>query len=468
MPSSVAPTPPSGEDATDEVLILGENDRRRRKKRRRQVIAGVAVLAVAGGGVSAWLVTRTGGSASATTTGFTTTTELVAAKTGNMDTTASASGTLEPADEADLTFAVSGEVTSVKVTDGEKVKKGQVLATVGTTALSEAVSQADENLTSANAALTTATDDDDAASEIDQDQATVTNDQTDVTNAKADLADADLKSTITGEVSTVGLAVGDEVTGSGTGSSGSGSSDTGSSGTGSSGTGTSSTGSTTSDADAASSGSASDGIEVVSTGRFTVSADVDDTEVSSVKVGDPVVITPSESETTVDGKVTSVGLVASDSEDVSDFPVTISVTGVHDSLYAGATATVSITVKELKNVIEIPTAAISYTGSNPTVTVSIAGQQATKTITTGSTLDDETQVTSGLAAGDKVVEKVIKFKGANGSSKSLFGGTAGGERGDFAGGARRGDFTGGGGFGGGGGAGLGGGAAGGAAGGQNG
>ena len=54
-----------------------------------------------------------------------------------MTQTVSASGTLTPADDDTLTFAVPGTVTAVDVTTGQKVTTGQTLATIDSTALSD-------------------------------------------------------------------------------------------------------------------------------------------------------------------------------------------------------------------------------------------------------------------------------------------------------------------------------------------
>ena len=53
-------------------------------------------------------------------------------------------------------FAVSGTVTSVPVSVGQKVTKGQALARVGTADLKSAVTLAEANLTAADASLTSA------------------------------------------------------------------------------------------------------------------------------------------------------------------------------------------------------------------------------------------------------------------------------------------------------------------------
>jgi multidrug efflux pump subunit AcrA (membrane-fusion protein) len=181
---------------------------------------------------------------------------------------------------------------------------------------------------------------------------------------------------------------------------------------------------------------------------------VDDTQVGEVKVGDQAVITPEGSTTDVYGTVTSVGLVASSTSTVAAFPVTIAVTGNPTGLYAGSTATVSIVTKEIANAIQVPTAAISYSGGKATVTEVVNGSNVVRSVTTGQVSDGDTQITSGLTSGDKVVERVVKFNAsAAGGGRSLFGGTSsGGSTGGFPGGGRAAGGTsggaGGGGFGG--------------------
>ena len=108
---------------------------------------------------------------------------------------------------------------------------------------------------------------------------------------------------------------------------------------------------------------------VISTGDYVVDTTVDDTEVGQVKTGDQAVITPTGSSTEVYGTVASVGLIATESSDVATFPVVIDVTGSPSGLYPGATADVDIIVQQLNDVVEVPTAALNYTGGQASVTV---------------------------------------------------------------------------------------------------
>ncbi|MDQ1360844.1 MAG: hypothetical protein QOJ44_1221, partial [Acidimicrobiaceae bacterium] len=155
--------------------------------------------------------------------------------------------------------------------------------------------------------------------------------------------------------------------------------------------------------------------------------------------------------TNVYGTVSSVGLIATQSSTVATFPVAIAVTGNPTGIYAGSTATLSIVVKQLNNVVEVPTAAISYSGGQSTVTVVQNGSHVPRTVTTGVSSNGQTQVTSGLTAGEKVLEQVVKFNGtAGGAGRSLFGGSGGGGTGGAGGFGGAGRFRGGaGGFGGG-------------------
>ena len=98
----------------------------------RRGVAAVVVVLLAVVGTGAWLLTRPSGAAAAQQV-----TATVAA--GTYQQTVSATGTLEPTRQADLDFAVSGRVTSVRVAAGDTVQKGDRLATLDTSSLDAAL-----------------------------------------------------------------------------------------------------------------------------------------------------------------------------------------------------------------------------------------------------------------------------------------------------------------------------------------
>jgi hypothetical protein len=123
----------------------------------------------------------------------------------------------------------------------------------------------------------------------------------------------------------------------------------------------------------------------------------------------------------------------------------INVTGSPSGLYAGASADVSIIVKQLNNVTEVPTQAISYNSSGQaTVTEVVNGAHVVKDVTVGAAENGETQITSGVSPGAKVLEQEIKFTAPNGSNGILGGAGGNGTKGGFPGGGGR-FFSGGGG-----------------------
>ncbi len=427
-------------DATGEIPLEGDLPPEVRSfwRRRRGVIIAAAVVLLAGaGGLIYWLT-----SGSSTPTGLVVTTTTVPVTTGTIQQTVASSGTIEPASQASLNFAVSGTVTAVNVKAGQSVTAGQVLATVDTTALSEEVSAAQAQLAAANARLASDETSDAATTQIDSDQAAVTSAESTLSNAQTSLNDAALTSTIAGTVASVDLNVGQQVSGSGSGSGGSGS--TGSAGD-AGGAATANTGSSTG---TGSSASSSAQIVVVGTDSYIVNTTVDDTEIGQISDGDQADIVPTGSTTTVYGTVASVSLIGSESSNVTTFPVVIDVTGDPSGLYAGSTADASIIVKQLNNVTEVPTQAISYnTNGQATVTQVVDGSHVVKTVTVGSAASGETQITKGVKAGDKVLERTISFRGGAGGTTGggLFGG-GGAARGRFGGGGfgGAGGFTGGG------------------------
>jgi multidrug efflux pump subunit AcrA (membrane-fusion protein) len=115
----------------------------------------------------------------------------------------------------------------------------------------------------------------------------------------------------------------------------------------------------------------------------------------------------------------------------------ISVTGTPTGLYPGASASVSIIVKQITNALVIPTSAIHFTGGKPTVFKLVNGKQTTVSVTTGMTQGAQTQILTGLAAGDQVVTPQATRTAGTGTGTT--GGTgrtgAGGFGGGGAGGA---------------------------------
>jgi multidrug efflux pump subunit AcrA (membrane-fusion protein) len=239
-----------------------------------------------------------------------------------------------------------------------------------------------------------------------------------------------LTSTIAGTVASVSLTVGQQVSGTGSGSGGSGSNGSGSGG---------SNGGSSNSSGNGSSGSSSGEIEVIGTDSYIVNTTVDDTQIGQITDGDQVDITPTGTSnggsTTVYGTVGSISLIGSQSSSVTTFPVVVDVTGNPSGLYAGASADVSIIVKQLNNVTEVPTGAISYNSSGQaTVTEVVNGADVVKNVTVGAAENGETQITSGIAAGSKVLEREIRFNAPGGAGGGILGGAGTGGAKGFPGG----------------------------------
>ncbi len=195
MPRSGAVGAPAEEGVPEEYVAQdAPAPRRRRRPTRNQALVGLAVVLAAAVGVVVTLVATSGGSASSSP--LSVTTQRVTVSTGTMRQTVAASGTIQPAEQADLQFGVSGQVTAVDVAAGQKVTAGQVLAKVDPTALQDEVNAAQATLSSDQARLSTDQADAATASQIDSDQAAVTSATSQLSSAQTNLADANLTSTI--------------------------------------------------------------------------------------------------------------------------------------------------------------------------------------------------------------------------------------------------------------------------------
>jgi multidrug efflux pump subunit AcrA (membrane-fusion protein) len=390
---------------------------------RRHTIIGAAIVLVVVGGGGAWALTRSSSSTAATPT-------LVSVSTGTIRQSVSATGTLEPAHRADLTFAVSGTVTSLPVVVGDTVRAGAVLATVDTSSLKTAVTSAQASVSATQDQLTAQQDAGSSAVQIASTQAQLADAQAKLADSETALAAASMTSPIAGTVAQVNIAVGDKVGGTASASSLSAS---GSAGSPSSSAGA---GASSSSASAASASSTAQ-VVVISTTSWVVTASVGSADLPQLKKGLQAEITPSGSATKIFGTVRSVGIIASSSSSGSaSFPVTVAVTGSPKGLYAGGAADVSIIIRQIENVLSVPTNAVHTEGGKTVVYQMKDGAQVSTPVKAGTTYGAVTQILSGLKAGDRVVGTTFRLGGnrpSGGTGTRQGGGTVPGGTGGFDG-----------------------------------
>ncbi len=387
-----------------------------------------AVVVFAGAGLGIYFGTRSSAPAAAATTTVATVT------TGTIRQSVSATGSLAPAEQENLNFAVSGEVTSVKVSAGQTVKKGQTLATVESASLSATVAQAEAAVASDKAKVDA--DDDVSDTQLAADKAALTAAKNQLASAKAQLAAATMTSPIDGAVAEVNLTVGESVSGN----SSDGGSDTGST-----------SGATTSGSSTSSSSSAQ--VLVISTNSWIVDATVDATSVGLIKTGEQAQLTVTGASDVVYGTIASIGLVSSSSSGTASYPVVIDVTGSPSGLHDGASVTAALIYKQVSNAVVVSTLALHRnTSGGQYVEKQVNGKIVQTPVQVGISSGGQTEITSGLSAGDKIV--VPQLQRTTGGASTGTRGTNGAGTGTFPGG---GNFPGGAGGAGGAGGGFGGG-----------
>ena len=342
---------------------------------KRWLALGLAVVVLAGVGVGTWFLLKP------TTNATTSTSRTVQVTKGTQTMTVALDGTLSPRKQSNVNFGVSGTVTSVKVKAGEKVTKGQKLATIDDSDLTDAVDLAEANLTTAKANLSDVYDNDGSSAAVTSAKAQVSSARAALAQANQNLDDAVLRSPIAGTVASVSLEDGDTVTGSC------------SSGSGSSGGSSTSTTSTASTAQ----------FVVISTSTWKLEGSVGSADLASLKAGQEVAISTDATTDELTGTVASVGIVATSTSDgAATFPIVINLAGTHKDLYSGTTASAVITTGSYPDVLTVPTAAIR-TEDAKTVVTKVTGTTTTTTeVTIGTVFGSFTEIKSGLAEGDSV------------------------------------------------------------------
>ena len=264
-----------------------------------------------------------------------------------------------------------------------------------------------------------------------QDQAQITSAEESVTQDEKTLSETTLTAPFAGTVTAVNGTVGETVSGGGNSSASSAASSSSAS----------SASSASSSNSSANSSSSSGFLTLADLGDLQVVAGFPEASAVKVKVGQPATVTLSATSVVVNGSVTSVNPTPSVVSNVVTFDATITLQNPPATVENGMSTTVAVVVASAENAVELPSSAITTTGRVSTVELLKNGKQVLTTVTTGLVGDTDTQILSGLAAGEQVVEPSITDSG-NGTGTGTGSGT--GTRGGAGG------FAGGGAFGGGG------------------
>jgi hypothetical protein len=133
-------------------------------------------------------------------------------------------------------------------------------------------------------------------------------------------------------------------------------------------------------------------------------------DISSLKVGQKAALTiDGATSDSFTGTITSISSQPASSSSAGGSSSTVKYTvnlvpyGLPSLAKSGMTGTLTITIASRKNVLLVPTSAVSGTSSSAFVRVMQNGKPTYRQVTAGMTTSSLTQITSGLAAGEVVV-----------------------------------------------------------------
>jgi len=183
-------------------------------------------------------------------------------------------------------------------------------------------------------------------------------------------------------------------------------------------------------------------ITLVNPSTLHVEANVDESDVPHVQVGQPVVLTVDAlAGQPVTGEVTAVAPQSITQQGVTSYLVTIAITS-GDGVRPGMTATANIVYAQQDGALLVPNRAVRRQGRDQVVDVlTPQGQVESRTVRRGISNDQVTEITDGLAEGDRVVIPTTQTRAPSGSAAGVPGvggapGLGGAGLGGLGGGAR--------------------------------
>ena len=143
-----------------------------------------------------------------------------------------------------------------------------------------------------------------------------------------------------------------------------------------------------------------------------MTAEVAEADAASIKVGQSATVTLSATNASTTGTVTAVALQDTVTNNVVQYAVTVTLNRPPKGVRLGQTTSVSIVTGTARQVLTVPSNAVTTVGRTSTVTVRANGADTTKVVQIGLVGNSVTEIKSGLSDGDVVV---IQNTGSGGS-----------------------------------------------------
>lgn len=322
--------------------------------------------------------------------------KLTKVERGDIVTTVSATGTIQPVNQVDISSKITGQIQDVRVKENEQVKIGQVLVVLDDSRLKAQVTQAREKLNNAavnfqrNNRLKTIG----AVSEQQLDNSRM---EYNVAQANYDevveqLNESVITSPIDGVVIGKPLPAGQMV---------------------------------------------AQGISnpmviltIADMSKMQIDAQVDETDIGKVAVGQKVSFTVDTYQgKTFEGVVSSVSRKATLTQNVVYYTVTVDVNDAEQQLMPSMTARLSIHAGESKNTLTVPLAAVKTNAKQQQYVIAYRnGKSQEVAVKTGVVGEDRVEITGGITEGEQIVLAQAQAKQQSASQSGGFPPMMGGSR----------------------------------------
>jgi len=165
-------------------------------------------------------------------------------------------------------------------------------------------------------------------------------------------------------------------------------------------------------------------IEVVDINNLTLALDIDESELSSVKVGQDVSIIVNNDDTKMfEGKVTKINELGTYASNGSKFTAIIGFEN-DGNVKVGMSAACKITIDKVENIIVVPVASVQRQGNeNYVVAVDSEGITKNVKVETGLSNGNYVEIKSGLSVGETIQMVVANSSSSSSRSPSMIGGT---------------------------------------------